>query len=163
MSHARSNHEVWSTEQDQFLLKTVLQHLRNGSSQKKAFEEVAGKIGRTNGACTFRFNSVLRKQHYDEIRSVSHKKNGDLPSRMVIQFPRVDNKCINDDGLSWQPVLGFLNSQALEVQHMQQQLHDMKEENIRLNKELEHLKQVRNKMETLGMNISKMLELINNA
>ncbi|NOU99506.1 hypothetical protein [Paenibacillus planticolens] len=161
MSQVSSNHEVWSTEQDQFLLQTVLQHLGNGSSQKKAFEETAGKIGRTHGACAFRFNTVLRKQHSDEIRSFSQKKSGDLPSRIVIQNPLVDDNYINNNGLSLQQVLSFINSQAHEVQYMQQQLHDANEENIRLNKELEHLKQVRNKMETLGVNISKMLELIN--
>ncbi|MDU0205821.1 hypothetical protein ACYEXS_23535 [Paenibacillus sp. MAH-36] len=161
MKHASSNHEVWSTEQDKLLLETVLQHLSNGSSQKKAFEDVAGKIGRTLGACAFRFNSVLRKQHGDVIRSVQNKNNDEVTSRMVIDFPRSNNSSNEGLASNWEQVLNFLHLQSQEVQQTKQMLQDALEENTRLTKELEHLKQIRSKMESLGMNISKILDLFN--
>ncbi|CAG7658931.1 hypothetical protein ACFQI7_32780 [Paenibacillus allorhizosphaerae] len=158
MSEVKTKYEVWSPEQDQLLLQTVLKHLGNGSSQKKAFEEAADKIGRTQAACAFRFNAVLRQQHNEEILSVSHKKGNQLTSSMVIPFPNGDvhgeNKTLN-----WQQVLDFLNSQALEVQIMQQQLNEIAEENRSLKEELANYKEVHNKLESFGMNISKMLEL----
>lgn len=52
----------WTEEEDQFLREKVLQSISNGGSQLDAFDEVGKKIGRTAGACGFRWNAVLRQQ-----------------------------------------------------------------------------------------------------
>lgn len=52
----------WTDEEDQYLREKVLQSISNGGSQLDAFDEVGKKIGRTAGACGFRWNAVLRQQ-----------------------------------------------------------------------------------------------------
>lgn len=52
----------WTEEEDQYLREKVLQSISNGGSQLDAFDEVGKKIGRTAGACGFRWNAVLRQQ-----------------------------------------------------------------------------------------------------
>ncbi|SFX44275.1 prespore-specific regulator [Thermoactinomyces sp. DSM 45891] len=52
----------WTAEEDQYLRERVLQSISSGGSQLDAFDEVGKKMGRTAGACGFRWNAVLRQQ-----------------------------------------------------------------------------------------------------
>lgn len=52
----------WSSEEDQLLRERVLDCITNGGTQLQAFEEVGKKVGRTPGACGFRWNAVLRQK-----------------------------------------------------------------------------------------------------
>jgi prespore-specific regulator len=158
----KSRKEVWSLEQDNLLLNTVLKHLAEGGNQKRAFEEVAHEIGRTPGACAFRFHAVLRQRHGEKISSVIKKKSVELST--VIQLPKNKNAIV--DNLSWEQVMGFLNLHIVEEDLMKQRLIDMHnhlndiaEENRSLKKELDYFKEVREKIESFGMNITKMMDL----
>lgn len=53
----------WTKEEDQLLSEMVLHTISQGGTQLTAFSEVGKKIGRTAGACGFRWNAVLRGQH----------------------------------------------------------------------------------------------------
>ncbi len=70
----------WSPDEDTLLAEVILRHIREGSTQLKAFEEVGNLLSRTAAACGFRWNSAVRKQYQDEIlhakkqrRNVSQK------------------------------------------------------------------------------------------
>ncbi|MBN2908949.1 hypothetical protein JQC72_05350 [Polycladomyces sp. WAk] len=52
----------WTEEEDRLLVDTVLRCIREGGSQLDAFAEVGEKVGRTPGACGFRWNAVLRRK-----------------------------------------------------------------------------------------------------
>lgn len=52
--------DAWSEENDLLLAETVLRHVREGSTQLNAFEEVGDKLNRTSAACGFRWNAVVR-------------------------------------------------------------------------------------------------------
>ncbi|MGY0694285.1 RsfA family transcriptional regulator [Virgibacillus sp. FSP13] len=56
--------DAWSHEDDLLLAETVLRHIREGSTQLNAFEEVGDKLNRTSAACGFRWNAEVR-QKYD--------------------------------------------------------------------------------------------------
>lgn len=58
----------WNLEHDNILANTVIEFIRNGGTQLKAFEAVADRLNRTGAACGFRWNSTLRKDYDDEIR-----------------------------------------------------------------------------------------------
>lgn len=60
--------DAWSTNDDLILAEVTLKHIREGSTQLAAFEEVGEKIGRTSAACGFRWNSYVRKQHEEAIQ-----------------------------------------------------------------------------------------------
>ncbi|MXQ53759.1 hypothetical protein GSM42_08485 [Shimazuella sp. KC615] len=53
----------WTPEEDQLLSELVLYTISQGGTQLTAFSEVGKKIGRTAGACGFRWNAVLRGQN----------------------------------------------------------------------------------------------------
>ena len=60
--------DIWTHEHDELLKDTVLYHIQNGSTQLKAFKDVATKLHRTAAACGFRWNSDVRKKVEHEIR-----------------------------------------------------------------------------------------------
>ena len=59
--------DAWSAEDDLILAEVTLRHIREGSTQLAAFEEVGERIGRTSAACGFRWNSCVRKKYEDAI------------------------------------------------------------------------------------------------
>jgi prespore-specific regulator len=61
---AKVRQDAWSHEDDLLLAETVLRHIREGSTQLNAFEEVGDKLNRTSAACGFRWNAEVR-QKYD--------------------------------------------------------------------------------------------------
>ncbi|WP_145950154.1 hypothetical protein [Paenibacillus sp. Y412MC10] len=71
----------WSDAEDATLAETVLNKLRLGETQLKAFAEASAKLsGRTAAACGFRWNSVVRKRLKDEIEAVRGKKRNSTVS-----------------------------------------------------------------------------------
>lgn len=57
--------DAWSHEDDLLLAETVLRHIREGSTQLRAFDEVGDHLNRTSAACGFRWNAEIRKK-YDQ-------------------------------------------------------------------------------------------------
>ncbi|MCD4838098.1 RsfA family transcriptional regulator [Neobacillus sedimentimangrovi] len=55
--------DAWTEENDLLLAETVLRHVREGSTQLNAFEEVGDKLNRTSAACGFRWNAVVRHRY----------------------------------------------------------------------------------------------------
>ncbi|GLB59117.1 RsfA family transcriptional regulator [Cytobacillus sp. NCCP-133] len=55
--------DAWTDENDLLLAETVLRHVREGSTQLNAFEEVGDKLNRTSAACGFRWNAVVRHRY----------------------------------------------------------------------------------------------------
>jgi prespore-specific regulator len=63
MSMMKTRQDAWTDENDLLLAETVLRHVREGSTQLNAFEEVGDKLNRTSAACGFRWNAVVRHQY----------------------------------------------------------------------------------------------------
>ena len=59
----KERQDAWSEENDLLLAETVLRHVREGSTQLNAFEEVGDKLNRTSAACGFRWNAVVRHDY----------------------------------------------------------------------------------------------------
>ena len=59
----KTRQDAWMEENDLLLAETVLRHVREGSTQLNAFEEVGDKLNRTSAACGFRWNAVVRHQY----------------------------------------------------------------------------------------------------
>lgn len=65
--------DAWTEENDLLLAETVLRHVREGSTQLNAFEEVGDSLDRTSAACGFRWNSVVRQQ-YEQSLTLARKQ-----------------------------------------------------------------------------------------
>ncbi|GGH85744.1 prespore-specific regulator [Pullulanibacillus pueri] len=75
--------DAWSHEDDLLLAETVLRHVREGSTQLDAFEEVGDKLNRTGAACGFRWNAIVRKKY---------EKAVDLAKKQRKQLKRAQQK-----------------------------------------------------------------------
>ncbi|MFX3622995.1 MAG: RsfA family transcriptional regulator [Ectobacillus sp.] len=64
--------DAWTEEDDLLLAETVLRHVREGSTQLNAFEEVGDKLNRTSAACGFRWNAVVR-YNYEQALQLAKK------------------------------------------------------------------------------------------
>ncbi|SDY48348.1 prespore-specific regulator [Evansella caseinilytica] len=68
--------DAWSEEDDLLLAETVLRHIREGSTQLRAFDEVGDALNRTSAACGFRWNAVVREKYEDAIKlAKKHRKD----------------------------------------------------------------------------------------
>ncbi|MFC3883043.1 RsfA family transcriptional regulator [Bacillus songklensis] len=65
--------DAWSHDDDLLLAETVLQYIREGSTQLAAFDEVGDKLNRTSAACGFRWNAEVRKR-YEEAIALAKKQ-----------------------------------------------------------------------------------------
>lgn len=101
---AKVRQDAWSHEDDLLLAETVLRHIREGSTQLNAFEEVGDALNRTSAACGFRWNAEVRnkyisaidlakRQRKDKKRAqASHMKKNHIPFRVPQQEePMVQN------------------------------------------------------------------------
>ncbi len=75
----KTRQDAWTEENDLLLAETVLRHVREGSTQLNAFEEVGDKLNRTSAACGFRWNAVVRHQ-YEKALDLAKKQRKQLKS-----------------------------------------------------------------------------------
>jgi prespore-specific regulator len=66
--------DAWTPEDDRILAEVTLRHIREGSTQLAAFEEVGERIGRTSAACGFRWNSCVRKRYEEAIQQAKQQR-----------------------------------------------------------------------------------------
>ena len=86
--------DAWSHEDDLLLAETVLRHVREGSTQLNAFEEVGDKLNRTSAACGFRWNAEVRKK-YDNAMDLAKRQRKEKKRAMTINTPRVHKPVMN--------------------------------------------------------------------
>jgi prespore-specific regulator len=93
--------DAWSPDDDIILAEVTLRHIREGSTQLAAFEEVGERIGRTSAACGFRWNSCVRKRYDDAIQiAKQHRQKRNYlkkQSSSVASAPHVSSLSIVDE------------------------------------------------------------------
>ncbi|MCY7782064.1 MULTISPECIES: prespore-specific transcription regulator RsfA [unclassified Bacillus (in: firmicutes)] len=101
----KQRQDAWSEENDLLLAETVLRHVREGSTQLNAFEEVGDKLNRTSAACGFRWNAVVRHQYEKALQLAKKQRkqrmralgNGQpAKKRLLYQPPAVDPEIIQE-------------------------------------------------------------------
>ncbi|GEO26142.1 transcriptional regulator [Alicyclobacillus acidoterrestris] len=75
-----SRSDAWTPDDDTRLAALVLEHIRSGSTQLKAFEEAASLLGRTPAACGYRWNGVVRKDYREEIEAAKQSRKNSTSS-----------------------------------------------------------------------------------
>lgn len=75
--------DAWNSDEDLILAEVVLRHIREGSTQLAAFEEVGRQLSRTSAACGFRWNSAIRKKYEAAIELAKKQRKKTRPSSRV--------------------------------------------------------------------------------
>ncbi|SFP93341.1 RsfA family transcriptional regulator [Salibacterium halotolerans] len=70
--------DAWSDRDDRFLADTILQHIRDGSTQLHAFDEAGDELDRTSAACGFRWNAIVRARYQEDIREAKRERKQKL-------------------------------------------------------------------------------------
>ncbi len=161
--------DAWSPDDDLILAEVTLRHIREGSTQLAAFEEVGERIGRTSAACGFRWNSCVRKRYEEGIQNAKQQrqKRNYLKKQTAAATPhvsaigtyeseergiRVDSISL-EDGLSIDAVIRFLRSWKTTYQDLSRQiklfekelkerdeeLYRLRQQNEQLSKEVSHV------------------------
>lgn len=108
--------DAWSHEDDLLLAETVLRHVREGSTQLNAFEEVGDHLNRTSAACGFRWNAEVRKKYHhamelakrqrkEKKRAMAQKPITKLPQHYIADKQAVPQQ---DSALTMDEVIHFL-------------------------------------------------------
>ncbi|WP_019420657.1 RsfA family transcriptional regulator [Paenibacillus sp. OSY-SE] len=160
--------DAWTADDDLILAEVTLRHIREGSTQLAAFEEVGEKIGRTSAACGFRWNSCVRKKYEAAIqlaKAQRQKRNflkkqplGAQVASIVLnegEEVTLKSEMITEDSLSMDMVIRYLrqwrnNYQDISrhMKHMEKELQDKEEQCNRLRQENEQLSRQVNAVQT---------------
>lgn len=178
---AKIRQDAWTHEDDLLLAETVLRHIREGSTQLNAFEEVGDALNRTSAACGFRWNAEVRNKYVHAIdlakRQRKEKKRSEAnrtkSQRTIINEPITstnEHQLVLESDINLSTVIQYLESLQHEIIHnhedkSKQQL--LKSENIELKKQNEilekELKKVTNRLETVEEDYSSFIQIIERA
>ncbi len=176
---AKVRQDAWTHEDDLLLAETVLRHIREGSTQLNAFEEVGDKLNRTAAACGFRWNAEVRNRYTEAIelakRQRKEKKRLEAKrSKKQLYTPvyqgNVDNQLILEGELTLSKVIQFLQTLETDVASVQEtksklvkleeENKQLKETNDKLNKELEKVKK---RLETVEEDYKTFIQIMERA
>lgn len=140
--------DAWSHEDDLLLAETVLRHIREGSTQLVAFEEVGDKLNRTSAAVGFRWNAIVRNKYVEAIE-LAKRQRKELKRSQAMREPKqtttTETETVQtNQQFDLQSVINYLQDlkknsfQSLQLQtkteRLQEENEGLKLENERLEK-----------------------------
>ncbi|SDW06289.1 prespore-specific regulator [Marininema mesophilum] len=134
--------DAWTPEDDMVLAEVTLRHVREGSTQLNAFEEVAEKLGRTPAACGFRWNSLVRKKYEAAIQIAKSQRQQRNQERTVQTRSRIISdgfQVQNDRSSSLDSIIRYLRQHKTEVLEMKKRQQDLEREIEDQEKEIQKL------------------------
>ncbi len=173
--------DAWTPDDDLLLAEVTLRHIREGSTQLAAFEEVGEKLGRTSAACGFRWNSFVRKKYEAAIqiakaqrkqRKQSQRLKPMVPvsagleesamtsstvSPVVSSTPASSGYASLEDELSFEAVIRFLKNQKELTKRVKQLEREIEEKDA----ELLELREENHKMNKQLNNVQTDYQVVN--
>ncbi len=150
----------WTEKEDQILAETVLRHIREGSTQLEAFDEVARKLGRTPGACGFRWNAVVRKKEEENflkakkqrlVRHLHHRRTDTVDSlKQLIQILRRHER-------EFHSLVNHVHALGKQLEEKEREYERIAEENRRLTEQLGAVDRLK---ELLSERYSELFQLL---
>lgn len=164
--------DAWTEEDDLILAEVTLRHIREGSTQLAAFEEVGEKIGRTAAACGFRWNSCVRKKYEAAIslaksqrqkRSHYRKQSGSSVSAMAALDAADAGKhdAVSEESISIDAVIRFLRQWKGTYQEMSRQIKALEKELKEKEEELEALRRDKEQLDKEISNVQTDYRVVN--
>ncbi|MEK4779044.1 RsfA family transcriptional regulator [Bacillus sp. FSL L8-0199] len=153
----KTRQDAWTKEDDLLLAETVLRHIRSGSTQIKAFDEVGDTLNRTSAACGFRWNAEVRPNYEDAVQ-LAKKQRKELKrfeakieknqftktKQLVIDAEFSEDITPSKQELTMQNVISFLQN----LEHNNPSLAKLQTENDVLQAQLTSLQKTNHELET---------------
>ncbi|OEF99283.1 precorrin-3B C(17)-methyltransferase [Vulcanibacillus modesticaldus] len=156
--------DAWSEDDDLLLAEVTLRHIREGSTQLAAFEEVGRKLNRTAAACGFRWNSLVRKKYEAaiQIAKAQRQKRGYQKTSNNI-FSETTNNITNEfsnelvtdlvdselESITFDTIIRFLKKQKSLNKNFKKYEKEIEEKNKEIQQLREENKELRNKIKYL--------------
>src|SRR5699024_3163098 len=157
--------DAWPHEDDLLLAETVLRHIREGSTQLNAFEEVGDILNRTSAACGLRLTAEVINKYVQAIERAKRQRKerqrqkatrGNTKALTPVSLPSQqatsEHTLIIDEeersGLSMADVIQFLH----QYENNQSQTNSIQYE---LNRKSEENKLLEGQVATLNQELSK--------
>lgn len=144
---AKVRQDAWSHEDNLLLAETVLRHIRQGSTQLNAFEEVGDRLNRTSAACGFRWNAEVR-QDYEQAVDIAKRQRKQNKRE---QFRKKSKQsALKDLNIPEQHRSNFVDKDtnikqdSLDLDQVINYLVDLKQKNIQSNQKAAHLSLLEN-------------------
>lgn len=156
---AKVRQDAWTHEDDLLLAETVLRHIREGSTQLNAFEEVGDALNRTSAACGFRWNAEVRNKYVQAIelakrqRKENKRAEAKRPKRVIapeIEVRNNDSNLVLESELNLSTVINYLQTLQYDVSSQredQSRIDALMDDNNRLKTENETLEKELNKLQ----------------
>lgn len=167
--------DAWNQDEDLLLAEVVLRHIREGSTQLQAFEEVGRKLSRTAAACGFRWNSYVRKQYKAGIElAKKQRKEYKKQALEVEEYDIPPKESINntiDNKITIQEVITFLErfdkSQEANLSTIEQENKHLKDTIAKIKEELSVLQQenetLKNNLQVIEEDYKALIEIMERA
>ncbi|WP_188206253.1 RsfA family transcriptional regulator [Alkalibacillus aidingensis] len=134
--------DAWSHEDDLLLAETVLRHIREGSTQLNAFEEVGDQLNRTAAACGFRWNAEVRKNYEKAVDLAKRQRKQRKRSQQQQKSSSYQTKTkVAQQNLPMAAGSERQDPSIDSIIHQLKQLKNINQENTQMNSEVEALKQ----------------------
>ncbi|WP_163970095.1 RsfA family transcriptional regulator [Oceanobacillus halotolerans] len=152
--------DAWSHEDDLLLAETVLRHIREGSTQLNAFEEVGDKLNRTSAACGFRWNAEVRAKYENAIdlakRQRKERKRAMAKEQQPVKKEVVaqTSQQLTDTDINWNQSMNTESSLTLD--RVIQFLTDMKKDYQASNQSKQTLEETQKENEQLREKVSEL-------
>lgn len=182
---AKIRQDAWTHEDDLLLAETVLRHIREGSTQLNAFDEVGDQLNRTSAACGFRWNAEVRNKYHSAIelakRQRKEKKRNEAKSHKIkrkqplsvatSQTNQKNNSLVfEESALTLDHVILFLNQLKEDYyssSETKMTVNSLQNENKLLQEEVEDLKKkltmTKNKLETVEADYQMFIQIMERA
>lgn len=132
--------DAWTPQDDERLADLVLQHIRTGSTQLRAFEESAAELGRTAAACGYRWNGVVRRDYKQEIEAAKRERKTQHKSRTALPVASAGvEPATMTSSDSMRDVIKFLQTYDQQYQKLRQQVDALEAERRSLSDKVREL------------------------
>lgn len=155
--------DAWTEDDDLLLAEVTLRHIREGSTQLAAFEEVAEKLGRTPAACGFRWNSCVRK-NYDAAIQIAKSQRQGLNKRRrkkQVSVSQSELERQSDPVSSLATVIRFLRQHKQEYAETSKRVRQLEKQLSEREAELEQLRTEHNELKRKVNNTEADYQSIN--
>ncbi len=135
--------DAWTPADDERLAEIVLNHIRTGSTQLKAFEDAGNELGRTSAACGYRWNGVLRKDRKGDIEAAKQaRKAAQKASSGTLRESDYDTSAVTVSSAdSMKEVIQFLQTYDEQYQTLRERIQELEAEKARLAQRVQSLEQ----------------------
>ncbi|MFD1705782.1 RsfA family transcriptional regulator [Siminovitchia sediminis] len=159
--------DAWTIEEDRLLADLVLSHIRDGSTQLKAFKEAAAQLARTPAACGFRWNSFVRKNYQDEIAAAKQQRKKIQKTSPFMESGTGNGESPQLERLSIQDIITYLRGLQDDREENHLSYSAVKEENRKLKHTIdqlyEKLEETQKKYSQLQAEYSNLLSIMDKA